>query len=160
MKKYGLNKKDKLCSNTAIDKLFAHRSQNNNPCAGDSKKDTVVLSSFCYPVKIVWRINHERVTNSLLQFLISVPKKRLRHAVDRVKVRRRIREAYRLNRHIADGVVDTSVDMAFIYVANDVKDYHSIEHAVVKLLTTLCQDFQTCRTSSPCSDGGNTADEP
>ena len=49
-----------------------------------------------YPLRAVWAdspagyAQQERV-----EFLISVPKRKLRHAVDRVKMRRRIREVMR-----------------------------------------------------------------
>ena len=37
------------------------------------------------------------------QILISVPKKRLHHAVDRNRAKRQLREAYRLNKHLLEG---------------------------------------------------------
>ena len=73
-----------------------------------------------------------------VQFLISVPKKRLRHAVDRVAMRRRIRESYRLNRHIAD--TDNSekpIDIAFIYIADTLEPYARIEKSMQRILRRI-----------------------
>ena len=71
------------------------------------------------------------------RFLVSVPKKRIRHAVDRVTMRRRIREAYRLNRDIVPR--DISVDIAFIYVADKLLPYSRIETSMRRLLASLAE---------------------
>lgn len=112
-----LYKREKLCSLTAIEALF-------------SGKDSRSCSAF--PVRAVWRVNNRR--NHTAQFFISVPKKRLRHAVDRVKMRRRIREAYRLNRHYLQLPENMAIDMTFIYLNNGLQDYATVEHAIIRLL--------------------------
>lgn len=127
MKRYGLNKYDKLCSTAAIDKLFSRGTDDN--CA--------VNSTIAYPLRAVWRTNQERSQGSAVQFLISVPKKRLRLAVDRVKMRRRVREAYRLNHQQLSETVEGKIDLAFIYIANDLKDFESVERAVNKILRKI-----------------------
>ena len=48
-----------------------------------------------------------------------MPKKRIRGAVGRVVMRRRIREAFRLNKGAYVGLCGIKVDVAFIYVANE-----------------------------------------
>ncbi len=78
-----LYKREKLCSVTAIENLFARKEGNG--------------SAMAYPLRAVWRVSERN--GASIQFLISIPKKRLRHAVDRVTMRRRVREAYRLNRN-------------------------------------------------------------
>ena len=127
MKRYGLNKYDKLCSTSAIDRLFSH-------VKADADTNRSVMA---YPLRAVWRTNVDRTQGSAVQFLISVPKKRLRHAVDRVTMRRRVREAYRLNRHQLTDALTDHIDLAFIYVADDLKDYAMIERAVNKILRKI-----------------------
>lgn len=79
-----------------------------------------------------------------VQFMITVPKKKRRHAVDRVLMRRRIREAYRLNRHqlldsaAADSGLAT-VSMAFVYISDQKCSYRKIEKAMRTLLTRLAE---------------------
>lgn len=102
MKGLRLYKIEKLCSETAIGRLFA-------------RSDSRVSSALAYPLRLAWRVDDAR-TVKVPRFLASVPKKRLRHAVDRVAMRRRIREAYRLNRDLIPR--DLPVDLAFIYVAD------------------------------------------
>lgn len=70
-----------------------------------------------------------------VQFLVSIPKRRLRKAVDRVVMRRRVREAYRLNRHLLN--VESPVNVVFIYVASEVLPYSRIESAMRRLLSRL-----------------------
>lgn len=87
-----------------------------------------------YPWRAVWRINENR-RHDCTQFLITVPKKRLRHAVDRVTMRRRLREAYRLGRHnLLPGI---KADIAFIYVADCLTDYRHAERSINKILSHI-----------------------
>ncbi len=123
MKKFGLNKKDKLCNSTAIDYLFS-RSENDS--------ETEKFNSIAYPLRAVWTVNKHRQTGSQIQFFISVPKKRLHHAVDRVKMRRRIRESYRLNHHSII-LKDKNIDLAFIYIADTLKEYADIEKSMLQI---------------------------
>lgn len=120
MKGLRLYKKEKLCSETAIASLFARG------------RDTA--SALDYPLRAVWRLNPKRRSDAPVAFLISVPKKRLRHAVDRVIMRRRIREAYRLSRHLFPMPEGCRADVAFIYIANDVRSYTSVARAVESLM--------------------------
>jgi ribonuclease P protein component len=121
---YKLYKKEKLCSVIAIEQLFAG---NGADCH----------SALAYPLRIVWRENNRRASDAPVQFLISIPKKKLRHAVDRVQMRRRVREAYRLNHHsypLPDG---KRVDVAFIYVAKNLEPYAKVESAMHRLLKKI-----------------------
>lgn len=120
MPDFRLPKPSRLCSQTAIDRLFAGR---------DTK------AALAYPLRAVWGDNLNRYRGDAVQFLPSVPKKRLRHAVDRVTMRRRIREAYRLNR--ADYFPETleaPLDILFIYVGNSPEPYARVDAAMKKLL--------------------------
>ena len=113
-----LYKKEKLCGTIAIDTLFTR---------GESQVATT------YPLRAVWRENDRRELKNV-QFLVSVPKKRFKHAVDRVKLRRRIRESYRLNRAVLELPEGKAVDVAFIYLGDKIAKYADIEHAMKKAL--------------------------
>ncbi len=128
---FRLYKREKLCSETAIDLLFSR--------TGGGQ------AALFYPLRVVWRNNPKR-QSEVAQFLISVPKKRLRHAVDRVAMRRLIREAYRLNRSQLGQSATMPVDIAFTYVADKRVDFNHITSAMIKALR---------RIAKSCS--GNTA---
>ncbi|MBO5242866.1 MAG: ribonuclease P protein component [Muribaculaceae bacterium] len=122
-----LYKKEKLRSLTAIERLFSPRSVSS---------DSPVASVMAYPWRVVWSVNPHRP--EVAQFLISVPKKRLRHAVDRVQMRRRCREAYRLSRHLLPSPCP-GIDIAFIYVADTVTPYPKTLRAMTKMLSSITQ---------------------
>ena len=126
MKQFELGKRHKLCGAVAVDRLFT---------SADSK------SALCYPLKGVWREAGRRVSgDAAFKFVITVPKKRLRHAVDRVAARRRIREAYRLNHGRVEAAAAEGegavpeLDIAFVYVANKVLPSPVIHAAMERLL--------------------------
>lgn len=125
---YALGKQHKLCSLSAIDALFRN---------GDGTQ-----GALAFPLRMVWCDSKYRPEgdSGFDRIMVSVPKKRLRHAVDRVKIRRLVREAYRL--HCDRSRKDRCpIDIAFIYVANTVLPYPTIEKAVVKLLKNFsCED--------------------
>ena len=117
---YRLPKEEKLCSRTKIEQLFAD---------GHSFAQ--------YPLRIVYRIHPKNTPEERPQFFISVPKRKFKRAVKRVWLRRRIREAYRLNKHIIPDMGDKSIDMAFLYTAADMLDYAHIEQRMKDTLNKL-----------------------
>ena len=149
MKTYGLGKAHKLCSTTAIEQLFNGRESTR--------------SAIAYPLRAVWAENPGRTRGERVQFFISIPKKRLRKAVDRVAMRRKVREAYRLARpEMVPSWPDVAatdetaaqcvaaheapaVDLAFIYVADTLEPYHKVERAMSRLLAKI---FSSSATSS------------
>lgn len=132
MKTAGLGKSHKLCSATAIERLFDGRGSSHTMLA--------------YPLRAVWAPSEgasqaEGADRQRVKFMISIPKKRLRHAVDRVKMRRRVREAYRLARPgIVPPVTDPSeptVNLAFLYVGNAPEPYDRVRKAVERILRKM-----------------------
>lgn len=116
-----LYKIEKLCSEIAIGQLF-------------DRSDPAVDSIIAYPLRASWKLNPKRRAKCP-QFLVSIPKKRIRHAVDRVLMRRRVREAYRLNRNLFPS--DMPLDIAFIYVANEVLPFDKIENSMKRILSKI-----------------------
>lgn len=112
-----LPKATKLCSVSAIDALFASG-----------------RGALAYPLRAVVMAADEPG----IRFLISVPKRRLRHAVDRVAMRRRIRESYRLLRPSLPAGMNMNI--AFIYIANERVDSARISEAMRRLLNDFAAD--------------------
>lgn len=107
-------------------------------------------SVYAYPLRMFWIVCERERIHSLfhgtipsqldcLQMMVTVPKKKFKHAVDRVWLRRRIREAYRLHRHslkqkLLDDPQGRFMQLAFIYVGDSKREYASIEKKMKKLL--------------------------
>lgn len=119
-----LYKSEKLCSRTAVNLLFEQG-----------------RSRIAYPLRVVYRVAPR--ADAPAQFLITVPKKKIRRAVQRVLLRRRIREAYRLQRrtrlHPALDCRQVSVNLAFVYLSDTPADYATLEHCMRQLLDHVSQ---------------------
>lgn len=118
-----LYKTQRLCSPTAIEALFARSPECH--------------SALAYPLRAVWRHGSERRSDAPLAFVIVVPKRRLRHAVDRVLMRRRVRESFRLNHARYALPPGSRTDIAFVYVASCTEPYAAVERAMTKLLSKV-----------------------
>ena len=76
----------------------------------------------------------EREEGESCRFLVSVPKRLFKRAVDRNKLKRRIREAYRLNKHL---IQEKKLDIACTYISKEIVDYSVIEKKLLHLLQRL-----------------------
>lgn len=139
MKTYGLGKSHKLCSQTAIDRLFSQA----NGCR----------SALAYPLRAVWSSEETRrgESDEPLKFMISVPKKRVRKAVERVLMRRRIREAYRLRRPTVMPDSLPATDVVFVYVAQGTEPYSRVDGAMKRLLKKIATATATSGASQPAA---------
>ena len=77
-----------------------------------------------------------------VQFIITVPKKKRRHAVDRVLMRRRIREAFRLQwsplrQMIQKDPAIRTLSLGIVYLHTENSDMESIYAAVGSALTKI-----------------------
>ena len=118
-------KSERLCSQVLIDRLFQ----------GDNR------SVSAYPLRAVF-IPVEQAEQQGVSVLISVPKKRFHDAVDRNRVKRQIREAYRKCKH---GLVEQMASreqgllVAFIYVSAQIESTAYIEKRVGRLLDKISE---------------------
>lgn len=77
-----------------------------------------------------------------IQFMITVPKKKRRHAVDRVLMRRRIREAFRLQWHPLRKTIQNdhnirTLSLAIVYMDTGNSDMECISSAMSSALTKI-----------------------
>ncbi len=98
-------------------------------------------SFIAYPFRIVF-LKKETLPNdeAPVRVLISVPKKRFKKAVDRNRIKRLIREAYRLNKTDINQFVssqNSQILVAFQYVSNDILKFDAIEQKMILALNKL-----------------------
>lgn len=97
-------------------------------------------SFLSYPLRIVWKVIEVLPTESPAQAGFSVPKKLFKHAVDRNRLKRRIRESYRLKKSILYESLNRSnarLELMWIYIAKEELPYTKIESAVVKAISKI-----------------------
>lgn len=122
-----LYKAEKLCSTVAVSRMFASG-----------------RSFIAYPLRVVYIENAKPLSNSApaVRFMITIPKKRIHRAVKRVLLRRRVREAYRLNRNLLNQPLEEHgkhVDMAFIYLDSTPAPYGRINERMQEALTKVAE---------------------
>ena len=120
---HNLPKSEKLHSFGAIRRLF-----------------TEGRGGFVYPLRYV--VYAEGAEAMSAEILFSTPKKFLKRANKRNKVRRRMREAYRLNKELLlSSETPRQIQAALIYSSKEVVDYKTIENAVRKIMATVAEDL-------------------
>jgi ribonuclease P protein component len=74
-----------------------------------------------------------------------VPKKKHKRANKRNTIKRRMREIYRLNKHIIySNLANQKTDLMFICLSNEELEYDVIEKSMLQLIDTLCKiEFST-----------------
>ena len=122
---YTFKKEERLCNKKLIDELYHSGS-----------------SFLCYPFKVSWLLVADP-QSAYTQILFSVAKKRFKKAVDRNLVKRRMREAYRLNKQklLYDIIIaaDKGIVFSVGYIGNDIVSYDTMEKKMQKLLTQLAE---------------------
>ena len=100
-KQEGFPKSERIVSQKLIDELFT---------SGQSH------SLAAFPLRAVYLLREEPCP-AAAQVLISVPKRHFKHAVDRNRVKRQLREAWRKNKQLLTDhlLEDKSVALAFMW---------------------------------------------
>ena len=130
-RRYTFSKEERLCSKKLIERLFA----------GGNR------SFPAFPLRVVYMPLSVDENPTDVSILISVPKKRFKHAVKRNQVKRQVREAYRLNKHI---LIDSlkaqespkKMALAFIWLDNKIHSTNEVEYKVKKLLHHIAENMQ------------------
>lgn len=121
MSRNTFGKAEKLCSKLLIDELFK---------SGKSFKQ--------YPLRVVYK--QLETGNTAAQVLVSVPKKRFKKAVSRNKIKRQIRETYRLSK--AELLEkwhneEKYFALAFVYIGNEIPEYAALTKSMHKVIEQL-----------------------
>lgn len=115
---YRLQKNERLHSKKSIKELFDKGS-----------------SFFLYPFKVI-HLTLDVASTETNQVLFSVSKRKIKKAVHRNLVKRRIKEAYRLNKSLIASSV-TKNKIALIYVASELEDFNTIQQKVQRILKKI-----------------------
>lgn len=98
-----------------------------------------------YPLRIVWiELNPTEVEENnppFLQAAFTVPKRSFPKAVHRNKIKRKVREAFRLHKHVLYERLPTKklYRIMFIYTGKEALQYDKIEAAMINISERLIQ---------------------
>ena len=92
-----------------------------------------------FPLRMVWDIqSDEQSAPEKSKMAVSVPKKKIKKAVHRNLIKRRIREAWRSNRSsLLIPEKNYTITVLFIYYGNTIKDFKAIQHSMKFLIEQL-----------------------
>lgn len=120
---YTFTKEERLCSKKQIDLLYKNGS-----------------SFLLYP----FRVSHLLVAEPKIfpvQVLISVPKKRYKRAVDRNLLKRRIREAYRLNKaenfYLTQEIGSQCLLLSIQFIGKEIVEFNYIQTKLLLVFAKL-----------------------
>lgn len=105
-------KSEHLCGEKRITNLF-------------TKGDAFIA----YPLRVVYLFG-EKVDTEPINTMVSVPKKRFKRAVKRNRIKRLMREAFRLNKHSLCEKIEEKqlqIHIAFNYVCDEEMDFATVE---------------------------------
>lgn len=133
-KRFGFPKREHLKSKSAIDNLYANGS-----------------SVTAFPLRAVFLSSKAEPDAPTAAILISVAKRRFRHAVDRNLMKRRIREAYRQNKQPFIEELqksDKQMAVAILYIDNRHSSTQFLQRKMQKLLSSIIEKEQkVCENS-------------
>lgn len=123
MKPFSLTKEERLSSRKTIERLFLEGN-----------------SFFIFPIKVVY-LKTELPVRYPVQAAFSVSKRKFKQAVARNLLKRRMREAYRLNKESLYKVFENDKQLAvmFIYAGREEKEYELIEKSMKQALLRLAK---------------------
>lgn len=115
MRNFTFKKAERLSSKILLDKLFSGG-----------------RSLFSYPYKFIF-LETEQDDVPKIRVVFSVPKRNFKQAVKRNLIRRRMKEAYRLNKHAFTDTIDgKKFIIMVIYTEKSILDYKHIETGLIK----------------------------
>ena len=123
-----LKKKERICSRKVIEQLFG---------GGSSRS----VSSF--PLR--------QTAMPVAQIVISVPKRHFKHAVDRNRVKRQLREAYRQEKHLLEEAAEDKPQkgllLAFVWMAAEHRSTQEVCHRTTCCSALLSKPSETRTTN-------------
>lgn len=123
--KFYFPKIEKLTQHLLIEELFSA----NHP------------SLMVFPIKMVYFFDTHTNLPMLPKVLVLVSKRNVNKSVNRNYVKRRIREAYRLNKHILLAKLNPTIPhnlvLMFIYTQRDIAPFTQIQQSIQKIFSKI-----------------------
>lgn len=120
---YSFPKKERLCSRLQLERLL-----------------TLKQSFFAYPFKCYYQFLPLSAENEVCKMAVSVPKRLEKTAVGRNRIKRWMREAYRLHKHLLYAKINESgavVNMLFVCIGKENLSFVMVESSIMDILQKI-----------------------
>ena len=126
--RFTFKKSEHLCRLSEIERLFSAGSR----------------SATVFPVRIVYRKVKAEDGEPPVKVLVSVAKRRRRHAGDRNRAKRQLREAYRLQKATIYNALlcEQAIHLGLIWMADKPMESHRIHTAIGTLLERVAENLR------------------
>ena len=141
MKAHSFSKRERLVSRKLIDTLFGASPSASKSLPGKARAS---LSMSAYPLRGVYMLRQRQPQQAPVQILVSVPKRYFKHAVDRNRVKRQVREAFRLNKDILwkSLPADSQLLLSFVWLSDQHFPSQKVTDRVVKLMQRIAEKLK------------------
>ena len=118
-------KDEKLCSPTEITDLFSKGKQ-----------------LFKHPIKLLW-LTVESANGQNARVIITVSKRNFKHAVQRNRIKRLLRECYRKNKHLITSFpANQQLLIGLIFIGKQIPNFNVLEPIIIELLQRLNSEHE------------------
>lgn len=125
-----LKKRERISSKKTIDRLFG---------GGQSK------SMSAFPLRAVYAVQKRTGNDAEAQMMVSVPKRMFKRAVKRNRVKRQVREGYRLNKQVLQPLItqhlspDSQLLIAFVWIDDKLHTSEEVHRKVRSLMEHIAE---------------------
>lgn len=122
---FSFSKKERLKNKIEIESLFSEGNR-----------------FFEYPFNVIWKLDSN--SDSTLKMAVSVPKKKIPNATDRNKIKRLVREAFRINKTIIQQPLEAKnvkLHLMLVYSQSSIISMSEIEDKISVTLQRLAEQI-------------------
>lgn len=124
--RHTLPKEERLCSRKALEELFG---------GGH-------YSTSAYPIRAVYMKTQE----TGIHMMVSVSKRYFKRAIHRNRIKRQLREAYRLNKHLLV-LPEGGMNIAFLWTSHSILSTAAVFHKMQTILSRVHDAINSEKTS-------------
>jgi ribonuclease P protein component len=98
-----------------------------------------------HPIKVNFLFNQELRDDVPIKILVACPKRNFKKAVDRNRIKRLLREAYRLNKQSLVEALKTAefnLVVTLVFIGNEMPEFKYIESKIIQTLDRLKEETQ------------------